>query len=461
LVRLTSELKNTIERRDDLASRLAAAGPVPDNPETKAAAALKAAVGASSALAGLAAALETAKANLVSAEAALATQDTVFTEAQEKSIAASAAHATRLEGVPVEARDGARLALATSEARDVAEALRSALDGDREEVAASEAALEAAQTAVLTATELARDARTTAELAEADFLAACQRQGFAELAAHQAARLSEDAIEKLDKKIQEFEKQLAIARSTHERTAAAAAGLLPPDLPTLEAMETAAAAAASDASSKHGAARERASQASALLKRIREADEAFTQTRERHALVGNLSRQTRGFNSRRLSFEGFVLASLLDEALAAANTHLSRMLDGRYRLARREDPNRANAAVGLDIEVFDEWTGSPRPSGTLSGGEGFCAALALALGLAETVQAHAGARPVDALLIDEGFGSLDEDALDKAMEVLGNLQGGSRLVGIISHVADLKTRIPARLEVTPGLRGSTARFSVT
>jgi len=179
-----------------------------------------------------------------------------------------------------------------------------------------------------------------------------------------------------------------------------------------------------------------------------------------HGRIAGLAELTAGKNRLRLSFEGFVLASLLDEVLAAANQHLARMLSGRFRLLRREEPERANAAIGLDIEVFDEWTGQARAAGTLSGGEGFCAALALALGLSETVQAHAGARRIDTLLIDEGFGSLDEEALEMAMEVLAGLEAGNRLVGVISHVAELKARIPARLEVTPGLRGSTARFVI-
>jgi exonuclease SbcC len=149
---------------------------------------------------------------------------------------------------------------------------------------------------------------------------------------------------------------------------------------------------------------------------------------------------------------------LLDEALAAANRRLRAMLQGRYALRRVEEPERRNAAVGLDIEVLDEWTGQVRPAGTLSGGEGFCAALALALGLADTVQAHAGARRIDALFIDEGFGTLDPEALETAIGVLDGLQGQDRMVGIISHVPELRARVPARLEVEPGRRGSTARF---
>jgi DNA repair protein SbcC/Rad50 len=460
LARLEAEWRGAIERRDEGAARLAQAGPVATDALASATAALAAAEQAMAALPALAQGLARAEAARLAAEASLAEQDRRVAEAQETSVATAAAHATRLESVPLEARDPARLDLATRQARTHAIALRAALDQDRKEDTAAEASLVAAEAAAAQAADLARAGMAQAEAAGDAFLRACQRAGFADLAAHQAARLPAEAISALDAGIERFVQQRAIAQAEQSRTAAEAAGLEQPDLPALLAAEAAAVASAREATALEGQALERAAQSAALLGRIQAADGTFAEARERLALLANLSRQTRGMNERRMSFEGFVLASLLDEALAAANAHLSRMLDGRYRLARREDPSRANAAVGLDIEVFDEWTGQPRPSGTLSGGEGFCAALALALGLAETVQAHAGARPVDTLLIDEGFGSLDEDALDKAMEVLANLQGGSRLVGIISHVAELKTRIPARLEVTPGVRGSRARFVV-
>ncbi|MCQ4163081.1 exonuclease, partial [Roseomonas sp. GC11] len=200
---------------------------------------------------------------------------------------------------------------------------------------------------------------------------------------------------------------------------------------------------------------ERQAQLAARLEAITAAEAGLAAARARLALAQDLAETARGRNERRLSLQGFVLAGLLDEALGAANARLEGMLGGRYRLRRREEPGRA---VGLDIEVLDEWTGRERPAGTLSGGEGFCAALALALGLADTVQAHAGARRIDALFIDEGFGTLDEEALDKAMDILAALPAGDRLVGLISHVPELRGRIPARLEVTPGPRGSRARF---
>jgi len=174
----------------------------------------------------------------------------------------------------------------------------------------------------------------------------------------------------------------------------------------------------------------------------------------------DLAELTRGANPKRLSLEGFVLRSLFDEALAAANRRLRHMLAGRYVIRRREEPERRNQAIGLDIEVLDQWNDQARPAGTLSGGEGFCASLALALGLADTVQAHAGARRIDSLFIDEGFGTLDPETLETAMEVLTSLHGQERLVGVISHVRELRDWIPARLEVTPGRRGSTAAFRI-
>jgi len=194
------------------------------------------------------------------------------------------------------------------------------------------------------------------------------------------------------------------------------------------------------------------------LDRLRRAEVELVNARQDFEIRKSLQQLTAGQNPQRLSLESFVLKSLLEESLAAANRRLSGMLGGRYRLRVREEPERRNAAVGLDLEVQDDWTGTVRPAATLSGGEGFCASLALALGLADTVQAHAGARRIDALFIDEGFGTLDSEALDTAMEVLMSLPGRDRLVGVVSHVDSLRDRVPARLEVTPGRRGSSAAF---
>jgi exonuclease SbcC len=113
---------------------------------------------------------------------------------------------------------------------------------------------------------------------------------------------------------------------------------------------------------------------------------------------------------------------------------------------------------GLAIEILDHYSGSKRSVATLSGGESFLASLSLALGLADAVQAHAGGIQMETIFIDEGFGTLDPEALEMAFQALNDLQSGGRLVGVISHVPDLKEMIKSRLEVAPGARGSRARF---
>lgn len=156
----------------------------------------------------------------------------------------------------------------------------------------------------------------------------------------------------------------------------------------------------------------------------------------------------------KVSFERYALQTAFNEILDMANQRLTQMSGGRYELVLKPGANRANARAGLDLEVLDYVTGQRRPSGSLSGGESFFTSLSLALGLSDAVQSHAGGRQMDALFIDEGFGTLSEGYLDKALEVLNQLTEGSRLVGVISHVSKLDESIPQKLRVTVGERGS-------
>jgi exonuclease SbcC len=137
---------------------------------------------------------------------------------------------------------------------------------------------------------------------------------------------------------------------------------------------------------------------------------------------------------------------------------LRTMSKSRYALERTEERSGGQRAAGLGLIVYDAWTGVARPVATLSGGEKFMAALSLALGLAEVVQAHAGGIRLETVFVDEGFGSLDDESLDLAISSLMSLNEGGRLVGIISHVSELRERIDARLEISAGKSGSSARF---
>ncbi len=179
---------------------------------------------------------------------------------------------------------------------------------------------------------------------------------------------------------------------------------------------------------------------------------------DRYRVVGTVSDVASGQTGQKVSLQRFVLSVLLDDVLLEASTRLTRMSKGRYRLLRKEDRAKGNKASGLDLLVDDAYTGKVRPVATLSGGESFMAALALALGLSDIVQAYSGGVRLDTLFIDEGFGSLDPESLDLAIRTLVDLQSAGRMIGIISHVGDLKEQIPQRIDVVQQRTGSTVRL---
>ncbi len=196
-------------------------------------------------------------------------------------------------------------------------------------------------------------------------------------------------------------------------------------------------------------------------KRLAEALELIMKESEkvitRNAYVTKLSKMARGQNAQKLSFENFVLSQYFEDVLSAANLRLYKMTTGRFELVRKKERGKGNSQSGLDIEVMDQYTGKLRHVKTLSGGETFKASLALALGLSDIVQRFSGGISLETMFIDEGFGTLDSDSLDKAIESLMSLGGKSRLVGIISHVQELKERIPSQLQVLQQIEGSHTR----
>ena len=169
-----------------------------------------------------------------------------------------------------------------------------------------------------------------------------------------------------------------------------------------------------------------------------------------------LAKDLTGSNPRKLQFDTWILSSFLHEVTVFANRRLSRMSEERYRLAVSEEQGSGNTYKGLDLEIADAYTGKCRPSATLSGGETFMASISLALGLADSIQARVGGIRIDSMFIDEGFGSLDEKALENAISILDEIRG-NRMVGIISHVGELQSRIPQKIEVIKTGTGSCIR----
>lgn len=160
-----------------------------------------------------------------------------------------------------------------------------------------------------------------------------------------------------------------------------------------------------------------------------------------------------GRNLHRTTLQGFVLGLMLDEVVLAACRYLGKLSRGRFALVR-VDTEGGKAQHGLDIEVMDAYLGSQRKIYTLSGGELFLASLSLAFGLAEVVQNYSGGTRFDSIFIDEGFGSLDASTLNLAMDAFDEIRRDGRMVGIISHVEELKERISARVEIISSSDGS-------
>jgi len=196
-----------------------------------------------------------------------------------------------------------------------------------------------------------------------------------------------------------------------------------------------------------------------VLKRVGELLAEQQDLEVEYYTIGALADLAHGNNQLKLSFERYVLSSFLDEILIQANLRLERMTNHRYQLIRSGQIAKRGAQSGLDLEVLDHHTGKQRSVKTLSGGEGFKASLSLALGLADVVQAHAGGVQLDTLFIDEGFGTLDEVSLQQAIDCLKDLQDSNRLLGIISHVPQLKNEIHAKLQIIPSPNGSRMEFS--
>ncbi|MCC8253174.1 AAA family ATPase [Vibrio campbellii] len=176
---------------------------------------------------------------------------------------------------------------------------------------------------------------------------------------------------------------------------------------------------------------------------------------DEYKVFGTLYDVASGKTGSRISLHRFVLGVLLDDVLIQASQRLSLMSKGRYILARKTEGFKGAAGRGLDLVVEDSYTGKTRDVATLSGGESFMAALALALGLSDVVQSYSGGIRLDTLFIDEGFGSLDPESLDLAIQTLVDLQQTGRMIGVISHVSELKEQMAQRIDVEPSRLGST------
>ena len=199
-----------------------------------------------------------------------------------------------------------------------------------------------------------------------------------------------------------------------------------------------------------------------LTDELRLALDAWTPVREQLELATSVSAFAEGKspdNRLQMRLSAYVLAYRLTQVVAAANARLAGMSDQRYSLEHVGQRGAGESRGGLSLVVRDDWSGESRDPATLSGGETFVVSLALALGLADVVAHEAGGADLATLFVDEGFGSLDAETLDDVLDILDTLRENGRAVGVVSHVAEMRDRIPTQLVVTKARTGSTLRVS--
>lgn len=302
-------------------------------------------------------------------------------------------------------------------------------------------------------TEAEKETQARHEALARAYLAA----GFDSYPAYLAARLDPGALTALESKLQAHRMEIRAIEEIEAAAGKALSGSPRPDLAALKADHDAWQAQTGAAQQRLGELKKQIEYRQDLQRQIEATEGLYAEAAARHHLASGLHQAASGTGESRVSFQRFVLGALLDDVLILASERLERMSRGRYALERAAAVAGGRSRAGLDLVVADNHTGTRRPAGMLSGGETFLASLALALGLADVVQAYAGGLHLDSLFIDEGFGTLDPEALDQALQSLEALREGGRLVGVISHVAELKERIAARIEILPTPRGSSLR----
>lgn len=337
------------------------------------------------------------------------------------------------------------------------DAARSAYQALDKRKTAAQSAVDAAQKQL---EALEKDLRAQTEAFEQKRAA----HGFEDEASYRLAKRTNADIERLDREIRNYDEQKrTLAAQTHELEDKLS-GRQKTDLTALQNRRAAALDRQAKAENAEKAMVRKLTLHESAEREIRQANAAIQKKRGKWQIIQELYTCCAGIaagNPRaKLTFEAYVQQYYFRFVVAAANKRLTRLTDGMFTLrVMREAANRVSQS-GLDLEVLDRSTGQARDVSTLSGGESFLASLALALGLSDAVQSQSGQIRMDAMFIDEGFGSLDENALRSSIDVLLELADGKRLIGIISHVQELEERIDKQIVVTKTPNGSTVRMNV-
>ncbi|MFT6753976.1 MAG: exonuclease SbcC [Candidatus Azotimanducaceae bacterium] len=374
-------------------------------------------------------------------------------DVQQATAAASAAFNQRETEIPAEYRDEQALEKAIAKNQranselsriisDAQQTFESALQKNAEAVAALKAATEQQEKTLMLQGETCEK-----------WQVALAKSQFKDQPAFEIAKLDTAELEALGISIRNHEDEKLKAMQTCETLAEELKDQEKPNLESLAEVRDQTVEMLAAANDKCQSINAQLKKLTDIEKQIKAVVNSQKNLDQRFNIVGTLSQIANGKNAHNMSLQRFVLSVILDDVLIQAGARLTHMSKGRYTLLRRTKITGAQKS-GLELDVEDAYTGKTRSVSTLSGGESFMAALSMALGLSDVVQSHSGGIRLDTLFVDEGFGSLDPESLDLAINTLIELQQGGRMVGVISHVPELKERIDVRVDVVIGKAGS-------
>ncbi|TKH10409.1 SMC family ATPase [Bacillus wiedmannii] len=295
----------------------------------------------------------------------------------------------------------------------------------------------------------------------ARFMKELEQSGFTDQITYKEAKLSNAEMEMLKKEIQGYYSSLEVLAKQIEELHAELKDKEYMDITALGEHITELQINLDIIKEKRQRAQTAVTYISDLHENIRRIDEQIHEEEKAFQELVDLYEVMKGDNESRISFERYILIEYLEQIVQIANERLRKLSNGQFYLKRSERVEKRNRQSGLGLDVYDAYTGQTRDVKTLSGGEKFNASLCLALGMADVIQSYEGGISIETMFIDEGFGSLDEESLTKAVDALIDLQKSGRFIGVISHVQELKNAMPAVLEVTKQKDGcSQTRFVV-
>ena len=293
--------------------------------------------------------------------------------------------------------------------------------------------------------------------AKADYISEYQDYGFLDETSYHAALLTEQRLAELNKYISDYRDAFKSTISEIARLSVETKDKQPKDTAKVLEQQNTLLREKESLDKKIQGIVSRLQTNETIAKASIKGDAERRQLEKEFLLVSNLAKTANGelAGKQKLAFEQFVQASYFNQIIAEANKRLSVLSNGRYELLRKESATDHRSQSGLELDVLDNYTGKIRTVKSLSGGESFKASLSLALGLSDVIQSYAGGVEIDTMFIDEGFGALDAESLEQAIMTFDSLTSGNRLVGIISHVSELKDRIDKQLIIKKGIVGST------